>query len=151
MPALFLKTVLVLLALGALAIMVRFPQTEGRAAGLDLFSIYADPFIIYMYVATIPFFTGLFQSFKLLGFAEKNTIISNAAIKSVKTIRQCALATIGFIAAADVYLFIFQRGKDDIAGGVAMGLLIILISLVIAAAATIFQNILQSADTARKK
>ena len=39
----FLQAVIVLIGIAALAIMIRFPQTEGRAANLDLFSIYADP------------------------------------------------------------------------------------------------------------
>lgn len=46
---LFLKIVICLIAIGALAGMLWFPQTEGRAANLDLISIYTDPFIIYIY------------------------------------------------------------------------------------------------------
>ena len=38
-----------------------------------------------------------------------------------------------------------MRGKDDIAGGVAMGLLVIFISVVVAAAAAVFERLLQSA------
>ncbi|KKQ07364.1 MAG: hypothetical protein US19_C0048G0011, partial [Candidatus Daviesbacteria bacterium GW2011_GWB1_36_5] len=40
---LFLKVVICLIAIGALAGMIWFPQTEGRAANLDLISIYTDP------------------------------------------------------------------------------------------------------------
>jgi hypothetical protein len=52
---LFLKLVILLIAVGALVGMIRFPQTEGRAVNLDLISIYADLFIIYAYIASIPF------------------------------------------------------------------------------------------------
>ena len=62
-----LQAVIVLIGIVALAIMIRFPLTEGRAANLDLLSIYADPFIIYGYVASIAFFVALYQAFKLLG------------------------------------------------------------------------------------
>ena len=56
---LFLKVVIVLIAIGVLAAMIRFPQAEGRAKNLDLISIYADPFIISIYIASTPFFIGL--------------------------------------------------------------------------------------------
>src|SRR5215216_3827415 len=93
----FLKVVIVLIAIGALAGMIRFPQTEGRAANLDLISIYKDPFIIYLYVASIPFFVALYQAIKLLGFVEQNKIFSETAVKAVRKIKHCALAFIGFI------------------------------------------------------
>lgn len=49
------------------------------------------------------------------------------------------------IGAAVAYLFIVVRGKDDIAGGVAMGLLMMFISVVIGAAAAVFERLLQNA------
>jgi hypothetical protein len=57
----FLKVVILLIAIGVLAAMIRFPQTERRAANLDLTSIYTDPLIIYAYIASIPFFVALFR------------------------------------------------------------------------------------------
>ena len=143
---LFLKIVILLIAIGALAILIRFPQTEGRAANLDLISIYSDPFIIYMYIASIPFFVALYQAIKLLGYVDKNKIFSGAAVKAVRNIKYCAIAIIGFIMAAEAYLFMVERSKsDDIAGGVAMGIFITFISIVIATAAAIFQKLLQNA------
>ena len=44
---LVLKLVIVLIGIATLTGMIRFPQTEGRAASFDLVSIYADPLIIY--------------------------------------------------------------------------------------------------------
>ena len=68
----FLKVVILLIAIGVLAGMIRFPQTEGRAANLDLISIYKDPLIIYTYMGSIPFFVALYQAFKLLGYVDNN-------------------------------------------------------------------------------
>jgi hypothetical protein len=116
---LFLKIVILFIAFGALAGLVRFPQLEGRATNLDLISVYKDPFIIYLYIASIPFFVALFQAFKL-GYVDKNKIFSQAAVKAVRNIKYCATAIVAFIVAAEAYLFTAQRGKDDIAGGVAM-------------------------------
>jgi hypothetical protein len=39
------------IAIGALASLAWFPQTEGRAANLDIISIYRYPFIFYIYIA----------------------------------------------------------------------------------------------------
>src|SRR5687767_1728672 len=72
----FLQVVIVLIGILALAIMIRFPLTEGRAANLDLFSIYSDPFILYAYAASIPFFIALYKAFKLLGYIGQNKAFS---------------------------------------------------------------------------
>jgi len=145
-PIIFLKVVILLIAIGALAAMIRFPQIEGRAANLDLISIYKDPFIIYIYIASIPFFVALYQAFKLLGFIDKNKIFSQVSVNAVRNIKYCGVAIAAFFVAAEAYLFIVQRGKsDDIAGGVAGGLLIIFVSVVIATAAAVFQKLLQNA------
>jgi drug/metabolite transporter (DMT)-like permease len=66
-------------------------------------------------------------------------------VRALRTIKYCAIVLIGFIVGAEGYLFIVQRGQDDIAGGVAMGLLMMLVSAVIAAAAAVLEKPLQSA------
>ena len=80
----FLQGVIVLIGIVALAIMIRFPLTEGRAANLDLFSIYSDPFILYGYAASIPFFIVLYKAFKLLGYIGQNKVF---LLNSVRTLR----------------------------------------------------------------
>lgn len=90
--SLFLKTVIILIGIGVLAALIRFPQTEGRASNLSLIEIYSDPLIIYMYVASITFFVGLFQAFKLVDIMDNNKLSSLAAIRSFNTIKYCALA-----------------------------------------------------------
>ena len=79
----FLKTVIVLIGIVALVVMIRFPLTEGRAVNLDLFSIYSDPFIIYGYLASIPFFIALYQAFKLLGYIGQNEVFSLSSVKAL--------------------------------------------------------------------
>src|SRR6476646_10302999 len=96
----FLKVVLVLIAISVLGGLLWFPQTEGRADTLDLIRIYADPFILYIYLGSIPFFVGLYQAFKLLGFIEANEAFSQGAVHTCKTMKFAALGLIGCIAAA---------------------------------------------------
>ena len=142
----FLQVVIVLTGIGALALMLWEPHLEGRNVNATLFEIYfKDPFLAYAYIASIPFFVALYQAFKLLGYAGKNKVFSQATVKALRTIKYCALVTAGSIVAADAYLFIANRGKDDIAGAVSMGIVATFASIVIAAAAAVFERILQNA------
>jgi hypothetical protein len=141
---LFLKAVILLIATGVLAGLIWFPQTEGRATNLNLISIYTDPFIIYIYIASIPFFVALFQAFKLLGDIDKNKIFSQAAVKALRNIKYCALAMIGLLVVAIFYIRVMAQG-DDPAGPTMMGLVAIFTSVVIATAVGVFQKLLQNA------
>ena len=141
----FLQVVIVLIGIGALALMLWEPHLEGRNAHATLFQIYFnDPFLAYAYIASISFFVVLYQAFILLGYIAQNQVFSQAAVKTLRTIKYCALALVGFILAPEAYLFIARPG-DDIAGGVAVGLFLIFVSAVIATAAAVFERTLQSA------
>jgi hypothetical protein len=141
---LFLKVVIILIALGVLAGMLWFPQTEGRAANLDLISIYKDPFIIYIYIASISFFIGLYQAFKLLNFIEVNRAFSKGAINTLRNIKFAFFSLIGFVMVAEIYIRFFTHG-DDQAGPTMLGILVSIAFAVIATAAAIFQKLLQNA------
>src|SRR5262245_1125552 len=113
----FLRAVLVLIGLGALAFLLIEPHFEGRNAHATFFAIYfKDPFLAYAYVASIPFFVGLYHAFKVLGYAARNTQFSPSAVKSLRTIKHCAIALIGFVVGAEI--FIMSNDSDDRAGGV---------------------------------
>jgi hypothetical protein len=142
----FLQVVIVLIGIGALALMLWEPHLEGRNAHATLFQIYFnDPFLAYAYIASIAFFIALYQAFKLLGYVGRNEVFSQRSVEALRTIKYCAMSLVGFIVAAEAYLFIAVRGKDDIAGGVAIGLFLIFVSAVIATAAAVFERTLQSA------
>ncbi len=140
----FLQVVIVLIGIGALALMLWEPHVEGRNAHATLFEIYfKDPFLAYAYLASIPFFVALYHAFKVLGYIGQNKAFSQAAVKALRTIRFCALAIVGFVAVGE--LFIMLSNSDDRAGGVFMGILITFGSIVIATAAAVFERILQNA------
>lgn len=142
----FLQVVLVLIGIGALALMLWEPHLEGRNAHATLFEIYfKDPFLAYAYLASIAFFVALFQAFTLLGYIGQNRVFSPDSIKALRTIKYCAMILVAMIGGAVAYLFIAVRGKDDIAGGVAMGVVMIFVSVVIATAAAVFERLLQNA------
>jgi len=142
----FLQVVIVLIAIGALALMLWEPHREGRNAHATLFQIYFnDPFLAYAYAASIAFFTALYQAFKLLGYVGRSEVFSENAVKALRTIKHSAMSLVAFILGAEVYFFVVERGKDDIAGGVMMGVLMIFVSVVVATAAAVFERTLQSA------
>jgi hypothetical protein len=141
----FLRVVILLIAAVAFAGMILFPLTEGRAVNLDLYSIYSDPFIIYAYVASVPFFVALYQAFKLLGYIGRDKVLSQNCVKALQTIRYCAIAIAGFIVVGEVWLIITMSGKDDIDGPNALGIFMAFATVVIATAAGIFEKLLQSA------
>jgi hypothetical protein len=141
---LFLKLVILLIGIGVLAGLVWFPQTEGRAANLDLFNIYADPFIIYFFIASTPFFIGLYQAFKLLNFIDANNAFSQGAVNTLRNMKFASLILIGFILLALIYIRFFVQGEDP-AGPTAVGILATFAAAVIATASAVFEKLLQNA------
>lgn len=138
--AAFFQVVVVLLGIGALTFMLWEPHLEGRNADATPFEIYfKDPFLACAYAASILFFIALYQAFKLFGRIGRDELFSLSTVQSLRTIRYCTTALIVLLVGAEAYLFIIQRGKDDIAGGVAIGLFMILVF----AAATVSARVLE--------
>lgn len=141
----FLQAVVVLIGIIALAILIRVPLTEGRATNLDLLSIYLDPLILYGYAASIAFFVALYKAFKLLGYIGQNKVFSLNAVKSLKSIKYCAIILGFLIVLAGLYIRVFHHKDDDPAGFIAMCIVTTFVSVVVATAAAIFEKILQNA------
>jgi len=140
----FLQIIIVLVGIVVLAALLIEPQLEGRNVNSTFFQTYfTDPFLAYIYLASIPFFVALYQAFKVVGYAGQNKVFSQAAVKALRTIKYCAIALIGFVALGEI--FIMFGTSDDRAGGVFMGVLITFGSIVIATAAAMFERILQDA------
>lgn len=79
-PTIFLQPVIVLIGIGALAVMLWEPHIEGRNVHATLLEIYFnDPFLAYAYIASIPFFVALFQAFILLAYIGRNEVFSQCS------------------------------------------------------------------------
>lgn len=139
---LFLKVAVLFIAIAVFIWMIWFPQLEGRATNLDLISIYADPLIIYGYIASIPFFIGLYQAFKLLNYIDRNKAFSQNAVNALRNIKLSTLSLIVFIALGVLYIRFFAQG-DDPAGPTMLGICAAFAAVVIAAMADVFQRLLQ--------
>ena len=143
----FLQAVIVLVGIGILAFMLWEPLVEGRnkhAASLSEIYFH-DPFLAYAYIGSIAFFMALYQAFKLLGYIGRKEVFSLQSVRALQIIKYCAIVLVGFLAGAEAFFFVVQSGKEDIAGGVMMGLFLIFVSVIVAAAAGVFEKTLQSA------
>lgn len=140
----FLRAVVVAVGLGALAFLLWEPHVEGRNANATTFEIYfRDPFLAFVYVGSIPFFVALYQAFRVLGNAGSPREFSPAAVKSLRTIKRCAFALVGFVAVGEI-IILSQTGEDR-AGGIAMGLFIAFGAIVVATAVSLLERAVQAA------
>ncbi len=151
-----LQGVILLAGIGALAFLLGMPQIEGRNAHATQFQIYFnDPFLAYGYIAAIPFFMVLWQAFTVLGYAKQDRAFSPEAVKAALTAKVCGLAMIGFVVGGEILLLSNVFGaidpSDDRAGGLAMGIMIGFGSVVIAATASMFEQLLRDAVALKAK
>ncbi|WP_216368515.1 DUF2975 domain-containing protein [Limnovirga soli] len=123
--------------------MIYFPTTEGRAEHLDLLSIYTDPFIMYAYLASIPFFVALYKAFRLLGYIGDNKIFSPSALMVLRSIQYCAIVQCILIVIAGIYSRIFHDKEDDPAGFMALCMIGSFIAITVAIVAAVFGKIVQ--------
>jgi len=141
----FLQAVVVLIGIVALAILIRLPLTEGRTTNLDLFSIYADPFILYGYASSIAFFVALYKAFKLLGYIGQNKLFSLNSVRTLRSIKYCAIILSVLIVMAGLYVRIFHDKDDDPAGFLAMCIVFTFISIAVATGVAVLEKVLQNA------
>lgn len=149
LSTIFLQAVIILIGVGAITFLLWEPHVEGRNAHATVFQIYFnDPFLAFAYVGSIPFFTGLWKVFRILGYARQDRIFSPEAVKAVQTVKYCAIAVICFVLVGEI--FILTNNSDDRAPGVMMGVVIILASTITAAVAATFEAILQNGAEAKQ-
>ena len=142
----FLQAVIALLGLGVLAFLVWEPLVEGRNAHATLFQIYfTDPFLAYVYAASISFFVALAQAFKLLGCIRRNEIFSERSVKAMRTIKICGIVLGAMIVMAGLYIKLFHAAGDDPAGFLALCMVTTFGSAILATAAAVFEKLLQNA------
>lgn len=139
----FLQMVIVLIGIAALAFLLWEPHVEGVNAHATLIEMYFNSFIAYVYIGSIPFFVALYQAFRLLGYAGRNEVFSQRSVRALRTLKYCALAIIGVVAVS--VFFMIGGDRDDRPAGVFMRVLITFPSIVVAAAAAMFERILQNA------
>lgn len=143
-PIIFLQVIVVLIGIGAIVILLWEPHIEGRNIHATTFDIYfKDPFLAFAYIGSISFFVALYQAFRLLGYIGNDKAFSQEAIKSLQIIKHCALIIIGFVVIGEIFIML-NHGNDDPAGGIFIGILITIGSVIAATVASVLQRILQN-------
>jgi cellulose synthase/poly-beta-1,6-N-acetylglucosamine synthase-like glycosyltransferase len=139
---LFLRTVIFLIGtpiLGlCLFLLYKLPGLNPAYASL----LY--PVLIIMLMAALPFFYALYQTLKLLSYIDKNIAFSDLSVKSLKSIKFCAIAISALYALNLPFLFRLAEA-DDAPGALALGLVIAFASVAIAVFAAVLQKLLENA------
>jgi hypothetical protein len=91
-----------------------------------------------VYVASIPFFLGLYQVEQLLSQIRHRTVASPEGIVTVRNIKRCACIVIA--AAVVSLLFMVNGDPDDGPPGLALRLMVSLPSLAVALLAAKFER-----------
>ncbi len=136
------QAALMLFGVAVLVGMLWEPQTEGVNANKTLMAIYLDPFVAYAYLGSIPFFVGLYQAVRFLGFVGAGESATPAATRSLRTIRYCALVVVACIVGAELWIM-RMHGDDDAAGVFALGILATIAGLGTAAATVALERSLR--------
>jgi hypothetical protein len=141
---LFLKLALFLigtpvLALGAFGVPWLFKNPVNPDYAYMLY-----PIVIGMYLSAIPFFTALFQAFKLLSYIDKNDAFSEMSVKALKNIKFCAMSFSGLYVVILPFVYMVAE-LDDAPGLIIIGMVPVFASMVIAVFAAVLQRLLQEA------
>jgi len=74
------------------ACFVLFPELAREDAAAHPTTVYLDYcFLVAAYILATPFFLALYQSHKLLGLIDKGQAFSKASVRTLKTIKRCAI------------------------------------------------------------
>jgi amino acid transporter len=140
----FLQAVTVLIGLSAFAFMLREPLLEGRNVHATFSQVYFhDAFLVYAYVASLAFYAGLYQVFRFLGFLGRNESFSPHAREPLRRLKRCATILALFVLGAEGWFMMPGRGEEDIAGGVMLGLILLILCVLVALGAARLEKFLQ--------
>jgi hypothetical protein len=136
----FLRFVIALLGLAAIAFCVATFPAAASATRLDEYR----PVLFGLYLTAIPFLTALYQALKLLGFIDRNKAFSEHSVRVLGNIKWSGIAIALICAAYAPYLFVVAD-NDDAPGVLAIGLVIMFASSVVATFAAVLQNLIRNA------
>ena len=145
---LFLRLVISLMAIAALAICglgvprMVVDEVSRHPAGAGV------PYAIMAcaYILCIPFFTALYQGFRVLNLIDRDKTFSNATAASLRLIRYCALVIGAALLAGIITLRILSAGTgEDPAGPTMIAMLIMFFSLTVTAVSVVLEKQVQKA------
>lgn len=96
-------------------------------------------------LAAIPYFTALYQSYKLLGYIDTDRAFSELSVKALKIITYSALAEFFICTLGGLPFFYAVAEKDDAPGLILIGMAIAGVAFVIFVFASVLNRLLQDA------
>ena len=143
---LFLKAVLVVMALIALAIAIfALPSIyKGGSAEFPMASKALLAIITILYVAAVPFFITLWQTWKLLNYIDTNKAFSDMSVRVLRNIKRCA-TIISILGMATVPLLLPIADADDAPGLLVIGFAFACAPIVVAVFAAVLEKLLTNA------
>lgn len=145
----FIQIGIILVGIGALAFLIWEPRVEGVNKHAGLVEIYFNFFIVYVYLSSIPFFASLYQAFKVAGYARRDKIVSQAAVKALRTIKDCAMIVIGLVLIS--LMFMIFGDPEDRPAGLFMRVFFTFPTIIAAVTAAKFERILRTAVERQSK
>lgn len=142
----FLKGVICFIGLMALAICIfALPKiTEGAAIEWPPIAPLREAILFGLYLSALPFFTALYQAFRLLGYIDKNIAFSDLSVKALKYIKYCALTMSGLFMIGMPVIFLIAE-TDDAPGLIIIGFLLACSPTIVAVFAAVLQKLIQNA------
>ena len=144
----FLRIVISLIAIAALAVCIfplpRIVAQEAAKTPETAWLVYL--FLVGAYIMALLFLFALYQAFKLLTYIDGNKAFSELSVRALRHIKHSAITISLLMVAGIAAVMVLSAGTgEDIAGIVAMGLLITFASSVVAAVAAVLQKQVQKA------
>ncbi|MGL4993455.1 MAG: DUF2975 domain-containing protein [Bacteroidales bacterium] len=128
----FFQAIIALIGGFVLVFLLWVPSVEGRATNLDLVSTYFDPFVLFIYTASIPFFFVLFYVFKFVGYIGQNTSSSSETVDTLKRMKNCSIVQTILITISVIYIALFHHKDDDPAGFITICVVMTIFFMVLA-------------------
>ncbi len=136
----FIQIFTLILGIIVLFFLIIFPLIEGRATHLNLFQIYLDYFILYIYLASFPFFDVLYRLLKLLENFKQNKLYSQCSLDYLRRIKNQTRILTLLILGAGIYIGFFHHPEDDPAGFLGLCILVMSLSFIVSLIASIFEK-----------
>lgn len=139
-PTFFLRMVVILIGLVVLGLCVFVLPMGIMSDNVG----YYRPLLLGLYIPAIPFFVALHQSMRLLRYIDEQRAFSDLSVQALRKIKKCGAAISVLYTLGMPYIF-YVGDRDDAPGVVAIGLIIIFASLVIAVFAAVLEKLLRNA------
>lgn len=98
-----------------------------------------------MYALCIPYYTALYQAYRLLTNIDQHKAFSKSSVRALRTIKNCALTIVAGLALGIASIMIMFTGKEDITGIITLTLISIFVTSTIATFAVVLHRLLQKA------